>query len=221
MNDIRKSEQHRAALLKFIASSASSLAVSYSWKVPPFEDCPLTGTPMERSVQLRRVLSNEWAAADLVRRRELTRWYIATFGGVRGNKPETIVQYASNSDSELISLGRKGVASWSKVLAMRSPDKYAIFDARVSFSLNAVMKRAGCDATFPNLPTQNRLIRAAQPQLRPVHCQLEFYPLYLQLAGDIGSQVARPTGFVGSPIELVEMVLFSAAEQLAADIMKG
>ena len=63
---------------------------------------------------------------------------VLKWGGILGNNEETILKYATQSAESLCSLS-EGVASWSKVLAFRYPDKYFIYDYRVAFVLNYIL----------------------------------------------------------------------------------
>lgn len=63
---------------------------------------------------------------------------VLEWGGIRGNNEKTILKYATQPAKSLWSQS-KGVASWSKVLAFRHPDKYFIYDYRVAFVLNYIL----------------------------------------------------------------------------------
>ncbi len=66
---------------------------------------------------------------------------------------------ASGDNEELLGKGISGVASYSKVLAIREPETFAIYDARVAVSLNAIQLIAGCPDGwfFPYLPGRNKI----------------------------------------------------------------
>jgi len=46
--------------------------------------------------------------------------------------------YINQADAERPSTPFSGIASYSKIFSIKDPDRYAIFDARVSASLNAI-----------------------------------------------------------------------------------
>ena len=71
---------------------------------------------------------------------ELIEYYISTWGGIHTNSEESMMEYSTLSASELIKLGKKGIASWSKAIVVHDPEEYAIFDARVAISLNCIQK---------------------------------------------------------------------------------
>ena len=83
----------------------------------------------ERNVDLKRKLSRRWHRHSEDRTR-LTQFYVAGWGRIRSNAPETLQEFASAPAEQLIARGYMGVASWSKVLVMHDPDKYAIFDSK-------------------------------------------------------------------------------------------
>jgi len=68
---------------------------------------------------------------------------VSDWGGVRGNKPETLSSYIKVAESSDPSTPLKGIASYSKILSIVAIDKYAIYDARVAACLNAVQFNYG------------------------------------------------------------------------------
>lgn len=53
---------------------------------------------------------------------------------------------------------RNRIASWSKYLAFKKPDKYAIYDARVIYSLNWVLFKSDAKQYFPFLSGRNAVM---------------------------------------------------------------
>jgi hypothetical protein len=52
---------------------------------------------------------------------------------------ETVAQYAQQSPEKLIAQRIVcAIASWSAIESIHDPDKYAIYDSRVAFTLNSV-----------------------------------------------------------------------------------
>lgn len=104
-------------------------------------------------------------------------------GWVPGNKPETLKSYVDRSEVELAAYRIDRVATWSKILVIREPNQYAILDARVAASLNALQLIARVDR--PNLLSRNKAINAFQDWLKtqspPGACKLprrEVYQVY-------------------------------------------
>src|SRR3990167_7078567 len=96
------------------------------------------GSPYYQNVSLKQQLNERWENADNQKKVALVDYYIAVWGGIRTNKPEKIRSYALQAPDQLIALGKTGIASLSKALCIRDPNDYAIYDARVSVTLNAL-----------------------------------------------------------------------------------
>jgi hypothetical protein len=179
-----------------------------------------------RNVTLKHLLHAAWNR-DLERRAELERYYIGGWGGVRTNRAETLAAYHASDALANIARGEKGIASWSKALCVRNPFEYAIFDARVSASLNAlqIIHRDRVDAPrrFPLLASRNGEVVRATPQLRRYfdahgwpRVNDDFYGQYLELCRSVGQRNGSP----GSPMPIyaVEMALFAHTEELLAKV---
>lgn len=182
-----------------------------------------------RNVELKHRLHAAWKAQPAARA-NLEHYYIADWGGVRTNKPETLAGYHGADAQANIGRGRTGIASWSKALSVRDPLAFAIFDARVSASLNALQvihsKRIGQPMRFPVLPSRNGAVSRATVQLRAhfrAHdwpaVRRDFYTDYLKLC----KAAAARLGPAGEPLPLyaVEMVLFAHTEELLATAFSG
>jgi len=163
------------SLTHFFDEALPSISEDYRW--PPKgkpADCPFDGyqsagsSNLETVLHQRRFLASLWAV-DPTQRLRIASWVIRDWGGVRGNAPETIRRYASTDSGELIGAGITGIASWSKVLAVADPCRFAIYDARVAVSLNAIQLVYGGNQLhhgFPLLPSQNKRIVAFGKRLR-------------------------------------------------------
>ena len=146
-------------------------------------------------------------------------WYVRDWGGVRTNKQVTLDKYIGTSSDNLIDRGEKGIASWSKMLSVRDPKKYVIYDARVAMSLNTISlaKSDGSTLFFPQLSSRNNNIRNAQSlvekKAKSEHLAVSqyFYSEYLNLLNEAVSQCGNKFD-----IQTAEMVLFANAESLAS-----
>ena len=213
-------------LRTYLASHLTGLSERFSWRIPAFEGFQEGSTDLEKNIALRRHLSAEWSSADAVRKRLLVKWYVSQFGGVKRNKPETIEAYAAASEEDLAYGRMKGVASWSKVLAMRNPVKFVIFDARVSAALNAiqVLSRGAVTIYFPFLPTQNGRLKKARPWFEKNMKTNARHPnegaVYSTFIDVLNAAIPEhwklDPPFPGSAIEVAEMILFSDGPELAA-----
>jgi hypothetical protein len=181
----------------------------------------------EQNVDLKFKLHAAWLNC-LVNNQEdklysLAKYYVSTWGGVHRNSHETLKNYIQTEPSSLIlAQKQKGVASWSKVLCIRNPEEYAIFDARVSFTLNALQVLASLEPKkfirFPILPSRNRSINHATPVLlkcfhkNKVSEINNFYQKYLS--------ILKSAEFKNHKICEIEMLLFTAAGALASKLFE-
>lgn len=114
-------------LLEYFMVARSTLDVDYVWNIPEKLPIPFTrGTDSHAraNMRLRRELRNAWIT-EPTRRYELAVWYIRDWGRIRRNDDETLQAYCNSSEEKLASLSWKGVATWSKILAM--PPSFARF----------------------------------------------------------------------------------------------
>jgi hypothetical protein len=94
--------------------------------------------PAKQNIELRYHLKTCWANADAQEKTRLATWIIKDWGGIGRNNQATIDGYVAMADTPAPTTPFTGVSSYSKVLSMRDPDKFAIYDARVAASLNAI-----------------------------------------------------------------------------------
>ena len=132
-------------LVQAISAFAKPLLHSTVWYDWPIPDAKLPsgivvkpGSSYQRNIDLKHALHSAWIKGDKARRYELACFYVRDWGGIKRNSEDKLRRYAAASADELISNGYDGVATWSKILCMHDPDRYAIFDARVSVALNAL-----------------------------------------------------------------------------------
>jgi hypothetical protein len=217
-------------LSSYFAKTSPRLDELYEWAIPPLHIPELeeqiafergSDTLAAANARLKRTLARAWQdrPGD---RLPIARWYVAKWGGVPGNKPETLKSYVDRTEMDLATCRIDRVATWSKILVIRDPNQYAIFDARVAASLNALQLIAGVDRPilFPNLLSRNNSIKAFQGWLKKQDLQRarklprsEVYPAYLDLLWE----VAREAGL--SSLDQIEMILFADAVTLANKAM--
>jgi len=200
----------------------------YRWPIPSLD----IGIPFEQgdenlmlaNMRLKRTLNAAWRDGHESRRYEIADWYVRRWGGVRKNKPETLSGYVTASETDLLERGTAGIATWTKVLVVRDPERYAIFDARVATSLNALQLIHGHSdpILFPNLQNQNRTIGDFQKWLQGrVKDRSRYipkqavYPAYLSILKDVAAGAGLPS------LDEVEMVLFADAVNLANKAMSA
>jgi hypothetical protein len=109
----------------------------YRWKEISRSKLPLgvslpEGNRYAQNVALKLELHRIWSISNPSQRFAIAKYYVSTWGGVPKNNDETLTGYVTQEPDSVISgNGKTGVASWSKVLCIRDPKKYAIFDARI------------------------------------------------------------------------------------------
>ncbi len=118
------------------------------------------GNQYRQNVFLKNALSSQYHAGDDKSKFEVTSYYIATWGGVRSNKRESINFYAFGSPEDLIARGSQGIASWSKALCVRDPKAFAIYDARVALGINClqIIFNVSEPELFPLLSGRNKAV---------------------------------------------------------------
>ena len=192
----------------------------YSWRQINSEKLPLgliltpTLNQYHQNITLKKQLSSKYHSSDKSEQLALTKYYISTWGGIHGNSPETIKYYSWSTPNELKSRGIKGIASWSKALVLRDPSQYAIYDARVAFSLNFLQigYQVNTPSLFPLLASRNtqagkwkqRIISRANKWNRVGD---GFYTIYLELLRDVSKKL-------DCEISTLEMLLFSMVDDL-------
>jgi hypothetical protein len=194
----------------------------YNWKfnetIIPFKVNLPRGNHYLRNIALKEELHKIWKSGpDTEEKEKLVKYYIKDWGGIRRISDETIQTYANSSSESLIGLKEKGIASWSKALVIRNPQEYAIFDARVSISLNClqIISPVENKILFPNLISRNKTVTKGQKTLK-INSQMNnwdmvnlktFYSEYLSLLKKVA--LHRNTN-----LSTVEMLLFAKAEEL-------
>lgn len=198
----------------------------YSWRPIALKTLPVgirlpEGNQFRKNVALKRRLSTRWQEADESERYTLANFYVSEWGGIRNNSEDTLRFYCSARPKDLINAGTHGISSWSKVLCIRNPRSYAIYDARVAVALNALQITSGVKRPriYPLLKGQNDLINQAAhyvSQKTQRHgwqelAALEFYRRYLALL----DCAARSVKLSKNRRMTLEMLLFARAEDLA------
>lgn len=212
-----------ATLLSYAAQHLPALPSDYVWKFDPavvHTDFGVTvtgATWYDKTRALKRALSQVWTSRPS-ERSALADYAVRVWGGVKRNAPTTIDGYVQTVSHGGVPRNHKGIASWSKVAAFSDPGKHAIFDARVSFSLNAIqwLSAGGQCWWFPQLAGRNKLLGETWPVLK-THAKVQkwtvvdstqVYPTYLALLKSVSRSLHKD-------IDDVEMLLFAKAEDLA------
>lgn len=222
---------------EFHGFGLGALKSTYHWPIPDNIRGAVSGLPegdgYEANVDLKKRMSRLWKDAKSLEERErLTRFIIRDWGGIRTNSEARISAYAREASKEVPDIEFSGIASFSKVLAIREPEVYAIYDARVAVALNAVhiIGRPDQGELFPYLPGRNTvtgwqgkkrgfstLPENARKQLSLLHPgwvsmpRKTAYQSYLTLLNSVIEALPE----AAPKIYDLEMCLFSQAERLA------
>ena len=205
---------------KFIEEHYATLPIAYDWRFStdnfPGKKFRVQGNnPYEQSKKLRLYIHSAIKRNGLLTA-DYQKWYVRYWGGVRGNKESTIEAYINMSEVDLERLGAKGIATWSKILCLRDPNRFAIYDARVALAINSLQKREDIKSPllFPQLPSRNNTF--VVPAQRTISNSVffagrrlnNFYSVYMQLL-----QRAAERG--PWDIQDIEMALFSYSSSLS------
>lgn len=212
-----------ATLLAYASQHLPSLPKDYTWKFDAavvsanFGVTVNGATWYDKTRALKRGLSQVWASSPN-QRAALADYAVRVWGGVKRNAPATMDAYVQTVSRGHVPLTHKGIASWSKVAAFSDPFEHAIFDARVSFSLNAIQMLSGSGPSwwFPQLAGQNKLLNETWPILKSRAKgqawedlkSTQVYPSYILLMKNASRMLHKD-------IDDVEMLLFAKAEELA------
>lgn len=185
-------------------------------------------TLCDKNVELKWALHERFKGGSCDEKQRLVRYYVGEWGGIRRNSEETIRRYACYSPTRLIRRGVVGIASWSKVLVLHDPSKYAIYDARVAVTLNYLVSRAsrasgrGEPRGFPVPASRNETIQNARRVCKTLsrrldlacHDESSFYLEYCQCIMESARVLSKRLN-ESVCMHRVEMMLFAMAEQSA------
>lgn len=174
----------------------------------------------DANVKLRKLFAEYFSANEMDL--PVAKWIVQAWGGINGNHEQRLSEYlkryfSTNSEMEY---PQQGIATYSKLLAFRHPDKFAIFDARVAASINAILIMTDGDRKpdriFPLLPTQNGQVRNFNTQLQQMQIPPidDFYQAYLNLLKQAAGVLDTENGLA---LLDVEMLLFGNAERLVEE----
>lgn len=210
------------ALNDFCIKNLNKANEWYDWKfnetIIPFKVNLPNGNNYVKNIALKEELHKIWISeSDTETKEKLVKYYIKNWGGILRIGDQKIKLYANSSSDFLIGLKKEGIASWSKALVIRNPEEYAIFDARVSISLNClqIIYPVKNKVLFPNLVSRNKTVKKGQ-EIVKLNSKLNswdmvnlktFYKDYLVLLKKVAFN--RKTN-----ISTVEMLLFAKAEKL-------
>ena len=224
-----------------IGFSFRGLEAEYRWRFPRSLPKPLRSyfqryqvgdqaNLYRKTIALRDALRDFWkeSRGDEARdaagggrddpRTEIAKWFVKQWGGIGSVDDDRIRRYVAMHDEILKRQCEDRVSTWSKVLALRDPDRFAIYDSRVAMALNAsqiVCSGDGTGIRFPAMEVgRGESLRRYRRQIEAITAgwpcpDRHFYLLYLDVLRSIAHSY-------GVRMVDVEMALFSMAERIAA-----
>lgn len=157
---------HLHALIDFFNVTVPRLTELYKWNIPNRAGFEVIAgdSNYHSNIRLKIHLHQSWlnsgSSIGFEKKIEISNFVVRDWGGVRGNKPETLFGYIEALERGNPPTPIKGVASYSKIYSIASPDKYAIYDARVAACLNAVQfnYEVECGIAFNYIPGRNNVV---------------------------------------------------------------
>jgi hypothetical protein len=150
----------------FAGLGLHNLSRNYMWpkngKFPDhshvFQEELLGESLFAKNIFLKKISPDIWRRYDKL---SLANWIVRDWGGIRGNKNETINNYIEEINQSRYPSKIKGVATYSKILSFMDPQNFAIYDARVAISLNAIQLISGVKngVAFCYLPGRNAALK--------------------------------------------------------------
>lgn len=225
-----------AILCDFFRREVPRLEETYNWKIPKVVGFNQSGeTGYQPNLNLKAFLTQLWERSlSREERIHLAKIIVSDWGGVRANRPDTLASYIDGITNGTAPTALNGVASYSKILAIVFPGKYAIYDARVAACLNAIQINAGIQngIAFNYVPGRNNVIGNAKTKSGFTH-EMRFstkelvragwlpinraqtYSEYLELLSNCSKEL--PTHKLAS----LEMALFANAESECIRAMRN
>lgn len=222
-------------LISYFGTRLPELKNTYKWSI---SKKPLWGNlagkdDYHSNLKLKQLLSGQWSEATTEHDRlVVARKVISDWGGINRISDTTLKKHINLALNQDDNFSIDGVASYSKLLAIADPDKYAIYDARVAVSLNAIqdltqtkgvyfqylkgrnkitgdqLKKRGFVFTYPF--TEHDLLNQGWYRIP----KNDVYITYINLLRQCASEL-KHDGILD-----LEMILFSDAEKLALEATK-
>lgn len=199
----------------------------YEWRMPnpkgfPMEVALPRGPRVEQTRALKHALSEKFDTCPNAERFELARYFVRHWGGIRGNREATLQRYVLADTNEIIRSQKfKGISTWSKVLHLRDPHRYFIYDSRIAVSLNLlqITSRVQNPLAFPMPESQSRLIKTVRNRLRAIAREASWRRATDTFYEDYNTLLRRVASQIGIDTDIVEMALFSRAPFLAGRLL--
>ena len=225
--------------LSFFAKTIPSLDKNYTWPLP--KKNILKGFTLnendslyKQNIALKKFLTKEWKNNNYNPKKTIASWVVKDWGGIRRISEQRLKEYVDRMEENHNYTPLKGIASYSKILAAAFPEDYAIYDARVAASLNAIQLLNPSDGriAFHYLAGRNNIVgnknkkigftedkrfsiknlTSSDNNFLPID-KNNVYNIYINLLKNI---VQKNPNF---KLHECEMVLFAQAEELCTKVM--
>ena len=148
--------------INYFEKELPKLEENYNWLIPNIVGFNKSGnTDYSSNIALKKYFYKEWTKSNFEEKIILSKIIVSDWGGVRTNKDITIQGYVKELYKNNPLTPIKGIASYSKIFSITNLDNYAIYDARVAASLNAIQwnnKLNNNGLAFHYVPGRNKII---------------------------------------------------------------
>lgn len=125
----------------------------------------------EKTLVMRKELAELLSKPTPDERNITAKWIIEIWGGIAAGRDDGTslincvnqADLVDKNDGKVFNFDR--IASWSKYLAFKKPNKYAIYDARVIYSLNWLLYQSGAKQYLPFLSGRNSVMELLDYQI--------------------------------------------------------
>ena len=220
----------------FFKKTIPLLDLNYKWPMPKNIlsnfICNRNDSLYKQNIALKFFLAEEWKKKNS--KEVIASWVVKDWGGINGNSSKTLKEYVNRMENNHSYTPIKGIASYSKILAAAFPNDYAIYDARVAASLNAIqlLNPSKGEIAFHYLQGRNNIVgnknkkigftederfsvknlTSSNHNFLPVD-KNNIYSVYINLLKNV---VKKNPNF---KLYECEMVLFAQAEDLCTEVM--
>lgn len=224
--------------LSFFAKTIPSLDKNYEWPLPKIVLKGFTinenDSSYKQNIALKNFLTKEWKNNNYNSKKTIASWVVKDWGRIRSISEKRLKEYVDRMEENHNYTPLKGIASYSKILAAAFPEDYAIYDARVAASLNAIqlLNPSHGRIAFHYLAGRNNIVGNKNKKIGFTEDQRfsiknltssdnnflpidknNVYNIYINLLKNI---VQKNPNF---KLHECEMVLFAQAEELCTKVM--
>lgn len=186
--------------------SEEKLTKIYQWpiedatsKLADFDDesasCINGKNLFEKTISVRNIIQQKLLTPNIDEEKmnKYVFWIIKDWGGITRINEDKILKSLQKKE-ESGSFDCESIASWSKYFAFKFPQKYAIYDARVIYSLNWLLLKADSEKYFPAPDGRNSLMNALDYKMSILVKRKGISAVKKQIADDIKKREENPGG---------------------------